>query len=213
MGGADVFNVRDTSEAIYAGIANGSRFEVDDREYLRISRPILTDDTGLLRGCIHVERRLDEHESVTAVVDTMRRDARLMAQQNGGAVVDVAVCQKEEALCTGRITHTQRIAKAWSIDPFHPLVERSRQTLRAAGVRSAPGKWKLGRLGLGTAGGALVKEFGIPTVGFGPGSETAAHAVDEHVEIENVVQAMYGTAAIVHGLIGIPVYGWTSDEI
>lgn len=210
--GADIFNVRDASEAIYSDIASASSLGDNGSEGLRINRPVFTDRTGIQRGSIRLERRLDEHESVATVVGKLQHDARIIAQQNGNTMVEVAVCQEEQALYTGRITRVQKVANAWSIDPFHTLVERSRQTLRAAGVRSEPGKWKLGRLGMGTAGGALVKQFGIPTIGFGPGSEEAAHAVDEHVEVENVVQAMYGTAAIVHGLIGIPVYGWTSDD-
>jgi len=58
-----------------------------------------------------------------------------------------------------------------------------------------------------------VNEYKIPTVGFGPGLIDQAHAGDECVPMDNIVKAAYGTAAIVHGLIGIPVFGWTSNEI
>ena len=40
-----------------------------------------------------------------------------------------------------------------------------------------------------------------------------AHAPNECVEIDNLSGAVYGTAAIVHGLIGVPIYGWSTDEI
>jgi acetylornithine deacetylase/succinyl-diaminopimelate desuccinylase-like protein len=66
---------------------------------------------------------------------------------------------------------------------------------------------------MGTAGSVLTNEFKIPTIGYGPGCEDQAHARDESVEVEKIRMAAYGTASIAHGLVGIPVCGWTSDEI
>jgi acetylornithine deacetylase/succinyl-diaminopimelate desuccinylase-like protein len=107
----------------------------------------------------------------------------------------------------------RRVVHAWTTDPFHPLMERARQSLSAAACMARPGKWALDRIGMGTAGSVLTREFHVPTIGYGPGTELMAHAVDESVNIEKVSEAVYGTAAIVHGLIGIPVFGWTADEI
>ena len=56
-------------------------------------------------------------------------------------------------------------------------------------------------------------EFHVPTIGYGPGSEDLAHASTNTWRSAKITEAVYGTAAIVHGLIGIPVFGWTSDEI
>jgi len=53
----------------------------------------------------------------------------------------------------------------------------------------------------------------VPTLGYGPGREEDAHTINENVEVENLGEAVYGTAAIVHRLIGVPVFGWTSDDI
>ena len=80
-------------------------------------------------------------------------------------------------------------------------------------MRGRPGKWQLGRSGMGTAGGVLVKEFDVPTIGYGPGLEEQAHAADECVEMDKLAEAVYGTALIAHSLIGVPVFGWTCDEI
>lgn len=107
----------------------------------------------------------------------------------------------------------QRVTHAWATDPFDPLIDRSRQVLAAAGSPSRPGKWRLGRLGMGTAGATLLNEYNIPTIGYGPGDETQAHRPDEWVDGKHVVQSVYGTAAIAHGLIGFPVCGWTTDDI
>ena len=76
-----------------------------------------------------------------------------------------------------------------------------------------PDKWKLGSLGMGTAGSVLLNEFKVPVVGYGPGAIEQAHATDEYVELEKISEAVYGTALIAHGIAGIPVCGWTLDEI
>ncbi len=143
----------------------------------------------------------------------MKPNASLAAGGTAAMAVDVAVRQEKQQLYTGRTTLVQRITNAWAIDPFHALMERSRQALAAAKCTVRPGKWELGRPGMGTAGGVLVNEFQIPTIGYGPGSENAAHTTEESIEVEKIPEAVLGTAVIAHSLIGVPVYGWTSDEI
>jgi len=66
---------------------------------------------------------------------------------------------------------------------------------------------------MGTAGGVLTRDFNIATVGYGPGEEAMAHSPNESIDLNKLSECVYGTAAIVHSLIGIPVFGWTSDEI
>jgi acetylornithine deacetylase/succinyl-diaminopimelate desuccinylase-like protein len=107
----------------------------------------------------------------------------------------------------------KRVTHAWSTDPFSPLLSRARQSLAAAGCAVRPGKWKLSRLGMGTSGSVLCNEFHIPTIGYGPGREEEAHSQGESVEIAKIVECTYGTAAMAHGLVGIPVFGWIPDEI
>ena len=123
------------------------------------------------------------------------------------------VRRENQRLYTGKVDVVRHVARAWSTDPFNPMIDRARQALEAAGCPVKPGKWQLGRLGMGTAGGVLVNEYKIPTVGYGPGLESQAHAEGEYVEIEKVISATYGSAVIAHALAGIPVCGWTSDEI
>ena len=109
-------------------------------------------------------------------------------------------------------TRVACVVAAWSTDPFSPLVDRARQALSAARLEARPGKWQLGRLGTGTAGGTLVRRYGIPTIGYGPGDEALAHAPDEYVELGRFEEAIVGTALIVHALAGVPTFGWTTDD-
>ncbi len=66
---------------------------------------------------------------------------------------------------------------------------------------------------MGTAGGVLVNQFHVPAIGYGPGSEDTCHVPNESVSVARVREAIYGTAAMAHSLVGVPVCGWTIDEI
>lgn len=168
---------------------------------------------GLHRATVRLERRLRQPEAVDTLVAEVRRTAARAARSCGPVAVDVAVRQENQRLYTGQAAMVRYISHAWTTDPFSPLVERARQALAAAGCEVHPEKWRLGRLGMGTAGAVLVNEYRIPTVGFGPGEESQAHTANECVQVEKMVRAVYGTASIVHALVGVPTYGWTDDEI
>jgi acetylornithine deacetylase/succinyl-diaminopimelate desuccinylase-like protein len=161
---------------------------------------------GHQRLRIETARRLHVNEQVGDVLGKLQRDAALMTKAIGGAAVEVQVQEAAANAARG-------IAQAWEMDPFSPLMERARHALGAAGLKARPGRWRLGRLGMGTAGGLLFNQFKIPVLGYGPGDEELAHASNEFVETAKICECVYGTAAIAHALIGVPVYGWTGDEI
>ena len=106
----------------------------------------------------------------------------------------MAVRERAETMPSGLVVQVKRVTHAWSTDPFSPLLSRARQALSAAGCAVRPGKWKLSRLGMGTAGSVLSNEFHIPTIGYGPGREEEAHSQNESVEIAKIVECTYGTA-------------------
>jgi acetylornithine deacetylase/succinyl-diaminopimelate desuccinylase-like protein len=175
--------------------------------------PRYQDTPGGRLATIQADRRLGSSETADDVIRQLKHEAELVVNGSGSVALEVAICQESQVMYTGKTTLVRQLVNAWTTDPFSPLVERARQSLSAAGLGARPGRWELGRQGMGTSGGVLVKEFKVPTIGYGPGSELQAHAVDEYVETEMVAQAVYGTALIAHGLIGVPVFGWTSDEI
>jgi acetylornithine deacetylase/succinyl-diaminopimelate desuccinylase-like protein len=171
------------------------------------------DGPDYRRAVIALERRLGGSDSVDHLVSRMRGEALRAASAAGVVDVEVAVRERDEVLPTGLVLKTRRIAQAWSTDPFSPLLARARQALSAAGCEVRPGRWKLARLGMGTAGSLLVNECGIPTIGYGPGHEEQAHREGESVPVAKLVDCAYGTAAIAHGLVGIPVFGWIPDSL
>jgi len=90
--------------------------------------------------------------------------------------VDVAIREETQRLYNGTTTIVRHVTHAWETDPFNPLLHAARDALVAGGCEAKPGKWKLGRLGMATGGGLLVNDFGVPTIGYGPGDEAVAHA-------------------------------------
>lgn len=160
-----------------------------------------------------VHRRLGAPMQLEHVRGQLHRHAQLAAQSGNKLVINVDVTEIPQTLYTGTQVSVQRVADAWQSDPFDRTFERARQCLGAAGCAVRPGKWRLSRLGMGTAGGVITREFGLPVFGYGPGDEELAHQPNEYVDTNMLAEASYGTAAIVHGLIGVPVFGWSSDEI
>lgn len=213
VAGPNPFHVEDAAKAIFADLSAGENGSRPQLEEAFIARPRYESVGGCRRATIPVTRRLGFGEDAGNVMSQFRHDAVLVAQASGAVAVDVAVRKETRRLHNGYTTTVQHIAHAWAIDPFHPLMTRARQSLAAADCEVRPGKWELGRLGMGTAGSVLVQDFDVPVIGYGPGLEEQAHAAGEFVETAKITEAVYGTTAVVHGLIGIPVSGWTSDEI
>ncbi|NLF39404.1 M20/M25/M40 family metallo-hydrolase [bacterium] len=209
--GANPFLVDDAAEAIADDLDAAAARR--GAEQMRVCRPFLLNDNGMRRASILMSCRVPEAVAVVDLVNKVKHDAGLATQHAGTVNVSVAVTEARQELYTTRATCVRNAVNAWTTDPFSPVMERARHALAAAGMESRPGKWRLGRLGMGTAGSVLVSDFSIPTIGFGPGEEDLAHQPGEYVELDRMHDAVYGTAAIVHSLVGIPVCGWTSDDI
>jgi acetylornithine deacetylase/succinyl-diaminopimelate desuccinylase-like protein len=165
------------------------------------------------RRTIQVTQRMRSQDDAAAVIGRIERQASMLTRGMGDISVTGAVRGMKQELYTGKSVDASMVSNAWTTDPFHPLPVRARQALTAGGLRANGGRWQLGRLGMGTAGGVLSGEFGVPVIGYGPGTEEEAHAVNESVETARIIDAVYGSALIAHGLVGIPVCGWTLDEI
>ena len=214
--GADAGHVRDAASAIFEDLELTCRWRsraAGGREDIAVYSPRFKEERGgLRRATVRMDKRLQEAEDVQIILNDVNHSLSRLVQGKGTVAVKAVVRSQRQRLYTGKTTVVRRVTNAWQTDPFHPFIEQTRRALAAADCEAVPAKWELSRLGMGTAGGVLVNEFGIPTVGYGPGCETVAHEPNEHVVLDKVTECVYGTAAAVHGLIGIPVFGWTSDE-
>jgi putative selenium metabolism hydrolase len=206
---ANSFNVADAANAIKQELSTGYTGRGD----FEVSDPVFSNSSAGCRAEINYRTRLNVSEDADAVVNQTERRAMQAAKPAGRVAVSAFVRKEDQTLYTGHRIMTQFITHAWASDPFCQIIERARQALEAGGVKVTPDKWKLGSLGMGTAGSVLLNQFKVPTIGYGPGKVEMAHAVDEYVELEKISEAVYGTAIMAHGIAGIPVCGWTLDEI
>ena len=213
--GQDPFNVDDAVESIISEMDDKKALaaEIHSENIRRVSAPVFRNNRFGRSASFRMACRVSGQDEIPGMVSNIAHSVRKSAESAGNVAVDVAVCSEKQKLYTGQVRSVRRIVKAWQTDPFNPMLVRVSQAMEAAGCAVHPGKWRLGRLGMGTAGSVLVQEYSIPSVGFGPGLEDQAHAAGEYVGLDAIRQAIYGTAAMAHALVGIPVCGWTSDDI
>jgi acetylornithine deacetylase/succinyl-diaminopimelate desuccinylase-like protein len=213
--GRDPFLVSDAGKAIFDDfLLNGAAGRHNNgKENLAVRAPRLETSDRNPRAVVRMTRRLLQGETVNDLIAQTKYCAQASARSAGSVGVDVELAEEQQRLGTGQTRTVARVTHPWCTDPFGPLAERAHDALSAAGCAVRPGQWTLDRLGMGTAGGTLVNDYRITTIGYGPGNEKAAHSLDEYIEIPQLAEAIYGSAAIVHALIGVPVFGWSADEI
>lgn len=206
--GNNPVQVKESAKAIFKELkkSNSGSLQVQDLEILIVKNPCFFNRGEVFDANIVVDRCLQPTEEVPEIIKQIRSDVTLIAESLGITSISVDVNYKTQKLYNKNTTLVQKVTHAWSIDPFNPLIERARYALSTIGCRVHPRKWKLKRLCMGTAGSVLTREFNIPTIGYGPGTEEKAHTDNEYVDIDNIKEALYGTVAIAHSLIGVPVF-------
>ncbi|MFI5953825.1 YgeY family selenium metabolism-linked hydrolase [Cryptosporangium sp. NPDC051539] len=134
------------------------------------------------------ESEEDVLRPVRAVVDAVCRQWKAR-----GAVT---IATEEFLTYTGHRLRAQKFAPAWLFDGAAPIVAGAVGGLRAAGLDSAVTHYRFCTNGSGTAG-----HLAIPTIGYGPGSESQAHTVDEYIELDDLRLGARGYAAILTALL------------
>jgi putative selenium metabolism hydrolase len=86
---------------------------------------------------------------------------------------------------TGFVFPVSKYYPAWLLDEIHPLAQAGQHTIELLWGEKRPfGTWDFSTNGTYWAGKA-----GIPSIGFGPGDEDSAHTNNEHVPLDEVVNA------------------------
>ena len=132
-------------------------------------------------------------------------EARALAEiqqiiQREGVDAEVVIPEFEATSYTGQPLRGREYYPAWLMPEDHPLVRAAQRGVeRALGTRPRLSVWSFSTDGVYTMG-----EAGIPTVGFGPGEERFAHAADERIRLEDVIQAAHAYAAIAVEVLALP---------
>ncbi len=130
---------------------------------------------------IYIDRRMTFGESKEDAIAQVR--ALIPPDQRDSIRVEELF--HDEPSYTGFVFPVEKYFPAWALDESHPLIQAGQRARALMGLPEAPtGKWDFSTNATYWAGKA-----GIPCIGFGPGDEVTAHTVNEHVLLDDVVQA------------------------
>jgi putative selenium metabolism hydrolase len=134
------------------------------------------------------DRRTLPGENEDDVLAPLRAVADAAVEPHGAtATVTIGVDRFDSY--SGARVEAPNFAPAWFVDPGR---EPARTALAALGAE--PHHWMFCTNGSGTAA------LGIPTLGYGPGDETLAHRVDEHIELDELYAGAEGYATLAAAL-------------
>jgi putative selenium metabolism hydrolase len=143
----------------------------------------------------YIDRRLTFGESAEGAIAQV--EALIPAQNRLRGDVRVELLHYDEPSYTGYVFPVDKYYPAWALDEADPLVQAGQDARRHLGWPPATsGKWDFSTNGNYWAGKA-----GIPSIGFAPGDEKTAHTANEHIRLDDVVQAT-AFYALLPGLIG-----------
>ncbi len=121
------------------------------------------------RCVVRVDRRYVRGESAESCEQELRNILDGIASRTGGFRYELNV-----------VVHYPMM---W-VDPDSPVVKAALHARAAVtGVRDGVASWRFG------VNGTFMCAAGIPTVGLGPGNEKWAHTPDEHILVEDLVEA------------------------
>ncbi len=159
----------------------------------------LKDDEFLGKGSITISEIISNSPSLCAVSDYARihLDRRLtLGETRESAVHEIEDLVKglnakvdtlhyEETTFTGLTYGMEKYYPTWMIPESHDVVQAGARTFRKLfGHEPRIDKWTFS-----TNAVTITGYYGIPVIGFGPGNEVMAHAPNEKVPIDDLVQA------------------------
>jgi acetylornithine deacetylase/succinyl-diaminopimelate desuccinylase-like protein len=172
---------------------------------LRFNHLLNADYICVAQAILRISRRVFTGESAAESVQHMQDRLSALIKSVPGISLEVLPHSEKQRLCTGMSVDVTMQTEPWITDPLQPFLDRARQSLLAAGWSNVPvHPWDLPNIEMGTAG-SLLSGHKVLTLGFGPGDVRLAHAPNESVELECLSDAAFGTAVIVHSLIGATV--------
>lgn len=108
------------------------------------------------------------------------------------ANVTATITEGQHITYTGAVLRGAKFFPAWKFAADHPFVQQALAGLRHSGLDPQLGAYQYCTNAAYSAG-----RVGVPTVGFGPSTESQAHVVDEYVELAQLTAAAKGYAGII----------------
>ncbi len=130
---------------------------------------------------IFIDRRVTFGETKESVIASI--EALIPAEHKDD--FEVLELVYDEPSHTGAVFEYEKYFPAWALEETDPFIQAGLETIQQLWNRDTPaGKWDFS-----TNGNYWRGKAGIPSLGFAPGDEIYAHAVNEHVPLADVVEA------------------------
>ncbi|NIZ41330.1 YgeY family selenium metabolism-linked hydrolase (plasmid) [Entomospira entomophila] len=129
------------------------------------------------------DRRLLVGETLESVLQPLQDLAnRLMAKDSELKIV-ISYAKGQERCYTNNMIEGERFFPGWLYDESEPWIQAIKSELEGKGYTPS-----ITQYNFCTNGSHYAGEAGIKTIGLGPSRENLAHTVDEHIEIDQLVQ-------------------------
>jgi acetylornithine deacetylase/succinyl-diaminopimelate desuccinylase-like protein len=158
---------------------------------------------------IIVDRVFIPEENEQYILNKAKAIATDIYKEEGNVNISTALAKEKIKTYTGLEIVSEKEFKPWLMEANNPFVLSCLGALRECGFNSSTGYWK----NIVTEGSYTCGELHIPTIGFGAGREEDINPKSETLSIESIEKAIYGLSSIVGRSIGLPAFGWSSDEI
>ncbi|HUH99094.1 MAG TPA: YgeY family selenium metabolism-linked hydrolase [Anaerolineales bacterium] len=156
-----------------------------------ISEPFPGHSVVPNRCRVSYDRRLIPGETPESVLAEIRALPEL-----NNIHYSLSVLDGEERTYTGKTLKGLKFFPAWVFEEDHPLVRAARKGLRSSGIEP-----KLGSFGFCTNAAYSAGVAGIPTIGFGPGTEPDAHTVNERMKVADLARAAEGYLGMIQAIL------------
>ncbi|MDD4202151.1 MAG: hypothetical protein PHQ52_01660 [Candidatus Omnitrophica bacterium] len=156
-----------------------------------------------------VERGFVPEENSVNILKKAKSIAKDVYKGQPDLQVSTALVKEKIRTYTGMSIVSKKEFRPWKIESHHNFVVTAMDALKENRSNVSIDYWKK----IVTEGAYLFSELGIPTIGFGAGSEDDIEMLKETISVNELLKTVYEQAFIVHRSIGIPTFGWSSDEI
>jgi len=156
-----------------------------------------------------VDRSYIPEEQQENILERAKMIAQSVYRGEDSVSVRTAVAKEKIKTYDGASIISEKEIKPWAIDATHPFVLSSLQTLTDNGMKANFGYWKE----ILTDGSYTFGKLGIPTFGFGPEQESTSEGTVKACGPEAIKKAVFAQSLMIHRSIGVPTFGWSSDEV
>jgi putative selenium metabolism hydrolase len=156
---------------------------------------------GIVERIKKLNESLDDDSVAVTKIETSNKNINIIPEtcciycdyRAGVGAEEAAIIDRIETCVKGAgvIKKTTPFYRPWRIEKQHLLVEAARNCMKEVLSKDELIMWNFCTNGSFTAG-----ELDIPTVGFGPGSESEAHSAEEKIELDAVGKAADFYAAL-----------------